>query len=122
MPVGTVYNGGQTPLEIAAIAARNQLLPQNTYNNASVSNEYTATHTRALADQTTPHNGKGTGGFLDIQNYAAGSDWDIFGNQANAIGSGRNPAFSLNDAQFGYDPTHKYKSPNTALNAGQVII
>jgi len=122
MPAGTVYNGGQTPLEIAAIAARNQLLPQNTYNNTTVANEYTATHTRALADQTTPHYGKGTGGFLDILNYNAGSDWDIYGNQANSIGSGRNPAFTLNDAQFGYDPTHNYTAPNTALNVGQVII
>jgi hypothetical protein len=120
MPV--VYNGGQTPLELAAIAARKQLLPINTYNNASVSNEYTSTHTRAIADTSTPHYGKGTGNFLDIQNYNAGSDWDIFGNQSNSLGSGRNPAFTLNSATFGYDPTHKYLPPNTSLNIGQVII
>ena len=118
----TVYNGQQSPLEVAAITQRNLLLPKNTYNNAAVANEYTATHTRAIADQTTPHYGKGTGNYLDIQNYNAGADWDIYGNQANSIGSGRNPAFSLNAGTFGYDPTHNYKSPNTAQNIGQVII
>ena len=126
MPAGTVYNGGQTPLEIAAIAQRNLLLPQNTYKVGNRgTDEYWGTHTRALADQTTPHYGKGTGNFLDIDNYSAGSDWDIFGGSSNfynTLGSGRNPSFALNDALFGYDPTHKYISPNTALNIGQVII
>ena len=32
----TPYNGGQSPLEAAAIAARNVLLPVNTYNNVSI--------------------------------------------------------------------------------------
>ena len=119
----TIYNGQQSPLEAAAIIARTNLLPQNTYKVGALgTDEYWGNHTRALADQTTPHYGKGTGNFLDIQNYNAGADWDIYGNQANSVGSGRNPAFSLNAGTFGYDPTHNYKSPNTALNIGQVII
>jgi len=115
-------NGGQSPLEIAAIAARNALLPKNTYNNAAPANEYTATHTRAIADQKTPHYGKGTGNFLDIENYAAGADFDILGNPSTAIGSGRNPAFALNLGTFGFDPTHRYTAPDTSKNIGQVII
>ena len=54
----TPYNGGQSPLEAAAIAARATLLPINTYNNASSTNEYSATHTRAISDNTTPIYGK----------------------------------------------------------------
>jgi len=123
----TVYNGGQSPLEAAAIAARNVLLPNNTYNNSSSSNEYKATHTRALSDQTSPIYGKGSGGFLDINNYASvGGDWDINGNQINSIGSGRNPAFGLNGSTWGYGPNGlgmiNYTHPNTSLNVGQVII
>ena len=115
-------NGGQTALEIAAIAARNTLLPINTYNNASASNSYSATHTRALADQQTPNYGKGTGNFLDIENYTAGSAIDINGNQITANGSGRIPAFANNYGTWGYDPTHRYTHPDTSGNVGQVII
>lgn len=122
MPIPHLPDGGQSALEVAAIAQRNKLLPINTYNNADPANEYTAVHTRALADQTTPHYGKGTGTFLDIYNYDGGSDWDIFGNQANSIGSGRNPAFSNNFGTWGYDNTHSYLAPDTSKNAGQVII
>ena len=122
MPIPHQPVGGQSALEIAAITQRNILLPINTYNNAAFANEYTATHTRAISDQLTPHYGKGTGNFLDITNYAAGSDWDIFGNQLNSAGSGRNPAFSNNYGTWGYDPGHNYQHPNTAGNTGQVII
>ncbi len=122
MPIPHLPVGGQSALEQAAIAQRNILLPINTYNNASQANEYSATHTRALADSLTPHYGKGTGQFLDIYNYSAGADWDIFGNQANAIGSGRNPAFANNYSTWGYDNTHSYQRPNMSLNVGQVII
>ena len=123
----TPYNGGQSPLEAAAIAARNTILPINTYNNFAAANEYTATNTRALSDQTTPVYGKGSGQFLDIDNYGGvGGDWDINGNQANSVGSGRNPAMSLNSSTWGYGPTGlglvAYQHPNTAGNAGQVII
>jgi len=48
MPIPHLPVGGQAALEVAAIAARNFLLPQNTYNNAAAANEYSATHTRAL--------------------------------------------------------------------------
>jgi hypothetical protein len=120
-------NGGQSKLEIAAIAARNKLLPQNTYNDAAAANEYTATHTRAVSDSTTPIYGKGSGGFLDIENYkGVGGDWDINGNQTNSIGSGRVPAMALNGSLWGYGPTglgmQTYKAPNTAGNTGQVVI
>lgn len=123
----TPYNGGQSPLEAAAIAARNTLLPINTYNNTTVANEYTATHTRAMSDTTTPIYGKGSGQFLDIENYGGvGGDWDVNGNQSNSVGSGRNPAMSFNSSTFGYGPVGlgmtNYQHPNTSANLGQVII
>ena len=123
----TNYNGGQSPLEAAAIAQRNILIPKNTYNNFSNSNEYGATHTRAISDTKTPVYGKGSGQFLDLYNYAGvGGDWDINGNQANSIGSGRNPELTLNASTWGYGPSQvagtNYKQPNMSLNVGQVII
>lgn len=124
MPIPALPNGGQSALEVAAINQRNILLPKNYYNNASKANNYSAQHTRALADQTTPYQGKGTGVFLDIYNYNGGSAWDIYGNQGTAIGSGRIPAFALNRSTWGYDfvPTNWYKQPDTSKNIGQVII
>jgi len=123
----TIYNGGQSPLEAAAIAQRNTLIPLNTYNNYATANQYGATHTRALSDTTTPIYGKGSGQFLDIFNYGGvGGDWDINGNQANSVGSGRNPEILLNAGLWGYGPSqvagHDYTHPNTALNIGQVVI
>lgn len=123
----TPYNGGQSPLEAAAITQRNILLAISTYNNAATSNNYTATHTRAVSDASTPVYGKGSGQFLDIDNYGGvGGDWDINGNQANSVGSGRNPAMALNGSTFGYGPAglgmQSYQHPNTAGNTGQVII
>jgi hypothetical protein len=122
MPIPHNPNGGQSALEQIGLTQRSVLIPNNTYNNASAPNQYSATHTRALADSTTPHYGKGTGGDLDINNYNAGSDWDILGNQANSIGSGRNPAFARNLGTWGYDNNHDYAYPNTSLNVGQVHI
>ena len=127
MPVGNPYNGGQSPLEIAAIAARNTLLPINTYNNETSANEYTATHTRAISDQTTPVYGKGSGQFLDINNYGGvGGDYDINGNQGLYIGSGRIPQIAMNSSLWGYGPTELgltvYTSPNTSTNIGQVVL
>lgn len=122
MPLPHETNGGQSALEIAAIRQRNILIPINTYNSEDRANSYTATHTRAMADQTTPNYGKGTGNYLDIHNYAAGSALDIHGNQSNAVGSGRNPAFGLNYATWGYDNQHDYKMPDMSKNKGQVII
>jgi hypothetical protein len=127
MPVGSPYNGGQSPLEAAAIAARNTLLPINTYNNANPANEYSATHTRAVSDQTTPVYGKGSGQYLDIDNYGGvGGSYDIYGNQSLYIGSGRVPAFAMNSGMWGYGPVglglQNYTHPDTSANIGQVII
>lgn len=127
MPVGIPYNGGQSPLEAAAITARATLIPINIYNNYAVANEYTATHTRALSDTTTPVYGKGSGGFLDIDNYGGvGGDYDINGNTSLYVGSGRNPEMSLNGSLWGYGPVGlsmtNYQHPNTSLNIGQVVI
>lgn len=123
----TVYNGGQSPLEAAAIAARGTLIPYNTYNNFASANSYGATHTRAISDQTTPVYGKGSGNFLDIQNYTGvGGEFDINGNPANSAGSGRNPQITLNAATWGYGPSavagSNYVIPDMSLNVGQVII
>jgi len=126
MPVGVPYNGGQSPLEIAAIAARNVLIPKNIYNNVAAANEYTATHTRAISDLSTPVNGKGSGNYLDINNYAGvGGSYDINGVPSHA-GSGRNQELSMNNSLWGYGPTMlsmtNYQQPDTTLNKGQVII
>jgi len=127
MPVGNPYNGGQTPLEAAAIAARNTLIPFNTYNNFAYTNEYNATHTRALSDQTTPIHGKGSGQFLDIENYGGvGGDLDINGNPNLYLGSGRLPMLGGNSSLWGYGPIglgmSNYTLPDMSLNVGQVII
>ena len=126
MPIGNPYNGGQSPLEAAAIAARATLIPINTYNNYAPANEYSSTHTRALSDSTTPIYGKGSGGFLDIDNYGGvGGDLDINGS-TNYAGSGRNSEIGLNNSLWGYGPNGlgmiTYQHPNTSLNIGQVII
>lgn len=125
----TDYNGGQSPLEAAAILARAALIPINTYNNVATANEYTATNTRALSDSGTPIYGKGSGNFLDINNYAGvGGSWDINGNplNANSLGGGRTPAFALNGSTWGYGPAGlgmtPYKAPNTTLNTGEVVL
>ena len=120
-------NGGQSKLEIAAIDARNKLIPRNTYNNADKANEYSATHTRALSDKSTPLYGKGSGVFLDITNYkGVGGDWDINGNPAIAVGSGRNAAMAYNNSLWGYGPEQlglqRYKIPDMSKNKGQVVI
>ena len=47
-------------LEQAAIIQRSILIPRNAYNDAAPANEYTATHTKALADTGTPEKGRGT--------------------------------------------------------------
>ena len=127
MPVGNPYNGGQTPLEAAAIAARNTLWPINTYNSEDASNQYSATHTRAVSDQTTPVYGKGSGQYLDIDNYGGvGGEYDINGNQSLYIGSGRVPAIATNGSLWGYGPVglglQNYTAPDTSANIGQVVL
>jgi len=104
-------------LEEASIAARNRILAINAYNNADDANNYTGTHTRALSDQITPVNGKGTGIFMDTGN--GGSDIDINGNPTYG-GSGRNAAFANNSSKWGYGPDSHYQHPDTSGNIGQV--
>ena len=106
-----------TKLEQAAIAARNVLIAINNYDNVSDANNYSATHTRALSDQQTPVNGKGTGVFLDT--YNGGGSLDIYGNPALA-GSGRLAAFANNTSTWGYGPNSYYQAPDTSGNVGQV--
>ena len=106
-------------LEQAAIARRDVLIAKNIYNNADDANGYTAKHTRALSDKTTPINGKGTGIFLDT--YNGGGDMDIYGNPS-AAGSGRLAAFANNSSTWGYGPDKYYTAPDTSLNKGQVPI
>jgi hypothetical protein len=107
-------------LEQAAIQQRAILIPQNAYNDAAPANEYTATHTKALADATTPEKGRGTGS-VDPQtaavDYNGGTNTDKFGNPS-IPGSGREPAFSMNQ----YNLNNGYSAPDTSANVGQVVI
>jgi hypothetical protein len=104
----------QSKLELIAIQQRNILLPVNNYN-VGVSNNYSETHTRALSDQTTPINGKGTGVFLDTNN--GGGSLDVNG-VPQAAGSGRLANLAVNQ----YNQNNGYTHPNTSGNIGQVII
>ena len=120
--------GGQSALEIAAITARNKAIASNIYDNVEEANEYSATHTRALGDKETPKYGKGTGNYLDVDNYDAGSSIDINGDQSapNGLGSGRLPALALNASEWGFGPPalgmQTYTAPDMSKNEGQVII
>jgi len=100
-------------LEQAAIAARNTLIPINTYNSADDSNNYSSTHTRALSDSQTPVAGKGTGVFLDT--YNGGGSLDINGSP-QAAGSGRLQNVAVNQ----YNGINTYQHPDTSGNQGQV--
>lgn len=104
-------------LEEAAIAARNALVAINTFNNANPSNNYGATHTRALSDEITPVQGKGTGTLLDT--YNGGGSYDIYGTPQYP-GSGRLAAFANNESTWGYGPSQPYSTPDTSGNIGQV--
>ena len=106
-------------LEQIAIAQRNVLIASNNYDNANPSNNYSATHTRALSDQATPIYGKGTGIFLDT--YNGGGDVDINGNPVYG-GSGRLAAFANNGSTWGYTPSSNYTAPDTTGNVGQVVL
>lgn len=99
-------------LEQAAIAARDNLVGFNTYKGDENSNNYTSTHTRALADSETPVYGKGTGVFLDT--YNGGGSMDINGSPS-AAGSGRIQNLATN----GFDQNNPYEHPDTSGNEGQ---
>ena len=101
-------------LEQAAIDARNTILPINTYNN-DTGHEYSSTHSRALSDESTPINGKGTGVYLDTNN--GGGSMDINGNPA-AAGSGRIQNISSNE----FNKDQRYQHPDTSGNIGQFTL
>ena len=155
----TIYNGSQSPLEYYAIngnpnpgsgpyagLGRLQLIQQTKvgtgkyvyagpYKNPTITgnigDKYSATHTNAMADASSPYNGKGTGDGINfgvyaaITNYAGGSIEDING-VSTSIGSGRNSQVVLNAGLWGYGPSviagSNYTSPNTGGNIGQVDI
>ena len=113
-------------LEQAAITQRNFLIAKDIYNQnwstpSNTSNNYSPTHTRALADTTTPIYGKGTGKFLDTADYNAGSSIDKYGNY-NIPGSGRYLAIAKNIADWGFGPNTWYTIPDTSLNVGKFKI
>jgi hypothetical protein len=105
----------QTQLELVAIAARAQLITRNVYNSTDAGNNYSVTHTRAMSDDITPINGKGTG--VPFDSYNGGSSDDING-VANAVGSGRLANLTTNQ----YTPQSGYIHPDTSGNVGQVTI
>ena len=94
-------------LEEAAIAARQQLLTNNAFNNEAPANNYSVTHTNAKSDETTPNHGKGTGVPFDSAN--GGSHQDIYGNP-NYAGSGRIKNTSINQ----YNGDNNYGHPDTS--------
>jgi hypothetical protein len=129
-PVPGQNVGGQSDMEYAAIIQRNTLIPINTYKNDVAANQYSLVHTRAITDTQTPNAGRGTGRFLDIDDYGAGLDWDRLGNpnpgSIVGAGIGRSPSMTLNSSTWGMGPVGlnmtNYTQPNTALNVGQVTI
>ena len=64
-----------------AEAERAKLLPRNSYKDDA--NEYTATNPDAIGDGDLY--GKGTGGFLDVQNRNAGSSKDKLERNTNTV-------------------------------------
>jgi hypothetical protein len=104
-------------LEEAAVNTRSTLIAINNYNSADDANNYGATHTRALSDETTPIYGKGTGVFLDT--YNGGGSLDVYGVPSQG-GSGRLAAIANNGSTWGYTPDSYYTIPDTSGNVGQV--
>jgi hypothetical protein len=108
---------------------------KNSEITGDVNGQYGATHTNAIADATSPYNGKGTGQgydvtaqkFAAIENYNGGSYEDING-AIDQIGSGRKAALINNNATWGYGPkelgfeTYKQKAPTISSGGGQRTI
>ncbi len=113
-------------LEQIAINKRDELIAINKFDNVANSNNYAATHTKALSDSQTPVHGKGNpndssidngalgGGFYNISG-ALGGSYDINGNPA-IVGSGR----IANVTKNGYNFNVQYQKPDTSSNVGQV--
>jgi hypothetical protein len=102
-------------LEEAAIAARQQLLTNNTFNNFDINNNYSSMHTNAKSDDVTPVHGKGTGVPFDSAN--GGGYHDIYGHP-NYAGSGRIGNLVIND----FNNDNPYVTPDMTGNVGQVVI
>lgn len=93
-------------LDQIAQEQRNILLLNNGFNNLGETNLYTPTHTKALSDEESPIQGKGTGIFLDTT--AGGGSLDIHGT-ASVSGSGR----LANVGKNIYNETNQYTAPTT---------
>lgn len=104
-----------TKLEEIAIEARKTLITKNTFNDSSLEQNYSATHTNAMSDEQTPKHGKGTGTAFDTAN--GGSSDDING-VAGAAGSGR----VANVLKNQYSDGNGYQTPDMTGNVGQVTI
>jgi hypothetical protein len=100
-------NAAQKLTQFANDARKNNIV-KNVYNGEADANEYSATHTRALKDQETPVQGKGTGIYLDT--YNGGGELDILGSP-NYGGSGRLAAIAYNQSQWGMSPNNPYTAP-----------
>jgi hypothetical protein len=100
-------------LEQIAIQKRNELILSNIYTLNS--NQYSRTNTRALSDDETPIQGKGTGIFLDTAN--GGGSLDING-VPEEPGSGRIGNLAFNE----FGEQNPYTTPDTSGNIGQVVI
>lgn len=77
-----------------AAAERAKLFPKNDYK---ITNQYSAVNPDAIADGDTQ--GKGTGGFLDVYNEAAGAIQDIVERRSEIV---------INE----YKPTNPYTTPS----------
>lgn len=103
----------QSELERLAIIQRKLNLVNNIYNNDASSNNYGATHTRALSDSLTPEHGR--------EPISPGADigtkTDIYGNP-QIPGSGRVNNLTSNK----YNTSKPYTEPDTSLNIGAVSI
>ena len=107
-------------LEQTAITLRSTLINLDTYRQdwslpADTSNNYTVTHTRALADAITPVYGKGTGKFLDTADYNGGSSVDRY-KRIEAI------IKNVSDGNYGPGSNEIYNKPDTSLNVGKFKI
>lgn len=102
----------QSKLERIAIEQRENLLPRN-YYNSNDGNLYSPTHTRAISDDETPAQGKGTGIYMDFDN--GGSSVDKYG-IAEEGKSGRTSNIAIND----YNVDNGYDTPDMTGNVGQI--
>lgn len=103
----------RSKLDLLAEEARKKNITKNAYNGEDDANAYSATHTKALSDNTTPVKGKGTGVYMDT--YNGGGDMDINGNPIYA-GSGRLAAIANNTSKWGYGPDSPYSAPQIEGN------